>query len=130
MDEQALKVRYAGAMRLLAELLRAQELFIGDIVLVDQDRINPKALGYIYGFADCALQYGRMDIGSKFGLGLMMSLLVEFDDSNADRLWEYLKAPGDAKSLLEGVSLGFDDYATWAESGGTGAPPLRWAKCF
>jgi hypothetical protein len=130
MDDQALKERYAKAMPLLAELLRMQQVFIGDIVLVDQGRINARALGYIYGLADCALQIGRMDIGSKYGLALLMSLLVEFDDANADRLWEYLKAPGDAQALMDGVSLGLEDYSIWAKSGGNGAPPLRWVKCF
>ena len=132
MEDKPLKERYAKAGPILAELLRIQEVFIpsGKAVLVDQGRVNAKALGYIYGLADCALQIGKMDIGSKWGLGLLMSLIVEFDDANGDMLWEYLQKPLDEKALMEGVSLGFDDYAVWAKSGGNGGPPLQWRKCF
>lgn len=132
MEDQALKERYAKAALILADLLRIQEVFIpsGKAALVEQGRVNAKALGYIYGLADCALQIGKMDIGSNWGLGLLMSLIVEFDDANGDMLWQYLQKPADEDALMEGVSLGFDDYAVWAKSGGNGGPPLRWRECF
>lgn len=131
-DEAAVKERYAKAASILTELLRIQEVFISSekAVLVDHGHVNAKALGYIYGLADCALQIGKMDIGSNWGLGLLMSLIVEFDDANGDMLWQYLQRPSDEAALMEGVSLGFDDYAVWAKSGGNGGPPLQWRKCF
>jgi hypothetical protein len=124
------KERYARAMPILAELLHIQAVFVGQVVLVDQGRINAKALGYIYGLADCALQIGMMDVGSQYGLGVLMALIMEFDEPNADMLWQYLQTPGDAGALMDGVSLGFEDYLMWSKSGGKGAPPLRWVKCF
>lgn len=131
MPEDDLKEKYAKAFPLLLELLHIGAVFIGDrVVLVDEGRVNAKALGYIYGLADCALQFGRMDIASTYGLGLLMGLIMEFDEPNADMLFNYLKAPLDETSLMEGVSLGFDDYEVFARSGGKGAPPLRWVKCF
>jgi hypothetical protein len=58
-----------------------------------------------------------------------MALIMEFDEPNADRLFEYLKAPVDAAAMMEGVKLGGDDYNGWAAVHGA-TPPLRWANCF
>ncbi len=129
-DQDHLKERYSKAMPLLAELLHMQKVFTGEVVLVDATgKVNAKALGYIYGLTDCAFQVGGLDVGSEYGLGVLMALIMEFDEPNADMLWEYLKAPGDAARLVEGVSLGFDDYREWANAK-SAAPPLRWMKCF
>src|SRR5882762_5685834 len=101
------KERYQEAAKILTGLLHGQTIFIDSVQLVDaDDGINAKALGYIYGFADCALQIGRLDIGSHYGTGLLFLLISEFDETNADRLFEYLRSPSAKAKLMEGVMLG------------------------
>ncbi|HEY7844978.1 MAG TPA: hypothetical protein VID30_15030 [Bradyrhizobium sp.] len=125
-----MKERYRKAMPILAELLHMQCIFTGEVRLVrDTGQVNAKALGYIYGLTDAAFQIGGLDVGSHYGLGGLMALIMEFDEPNADMLWEYLKRRADEQALMEGVSLGFDDYCVFARGKGA-APPLRWMKCF
>jgi hypothetical protein len=124
-----LKERYRKAMPLIAELLHIQTTFIGEVRLIETGKVNARALGYIYGLTDAAMQIAKLDVGSEYGLGVLMSLIMEFDEPNADFLWEYLKAPGDPGELMEGVYLGSDDYSTWVSAKGA-APPLSWVKCF
>src|SRR6266481_2295922 len=111
MGEDALKERYRKAMPLLAELLHMQKVFTGEVRLVDETgNVNAKALGYIYGLTDAAFQIAKLDVGSTYGMGVLMALIMEFDEPNADRLWEYFKAPSDAAALMDGVELGGEDY--------------------
>jgi hypothetical protein len=127
--DKGLKERYRKAMPLLAELLHIQEEFIGEVRLVNDARVNAKALGYIYGFTDAAFQIAKLDVGSEYGMGVLMALIMEFDESNADMLFQYLQSPSDAEALIAGVGLGVDDYAEWADAK-TRRPALRWKLCF
>jgi hypothetical protein len=128
-DDDDLRERYRKTMPLLAELLHIQAGLISRLLLVDAEKVNAAALGYIYGLTDCAFQITNLDIGSEYGLGVLMALIMEFDEPNADSLFEYLKAPADAAAMMEGVKLGGEDYNGWVEAHGA-TPPLRWAKCF
>jgi hypothetical protein len=89
-DDQ--RERYRKAMPLLAELLHIQAGLISRLLMVDAGKVNAKALGYIYGPTDCSFQTANLDIGSEYGLGVLMALIMEFDEPNADTLFEYLKA--------------------------------------
>ena len=57
-------------------------------------------------------------------MGVLMALIMEFDEPNADMLWNYLKSPRDASRLMEGVLLGSSDYRQWATSA-KGAGPTK-----
>jgi hypothetical protein len=130
MTQDELRERYRKAMPIIAELLHTQIAFTGKVTMVDDaGKVNAKALGYIYGLTDCAFQIAKLDIGSEYGLGVLMALVMEFDEPNADGLFEYLKAPADAAALMEGVKLGGHDYNNWVVAQGA-TPPLHWAKCF
>jgi hypothetical protein len=130
MTDEALKERYRNAMPLLAELLHMQRVFTEEVKLVrDTGQVNAKALGYIYGLCDAAFQIGGLDIGSEYGLGVLMALIMEFDEPNADMLWEYLKHPSDEQALMDGVGVGSEDYRSFVKGKGS-APPIRWLKCF
>jgi hypothetical protein len=122
--------RYAEAGHILRGLLEAQTFFIDRFELVASDgTINAKAIGYIYGFADRALQIAKLDVGSTYGIWVLMFLLASFDDPNADRMFDYLKQPNEAASLMEGVHLGAADYNAWALSKGNKIA-LKWKDCF
>src|SRR4029078_6679073 len=50
------KERYQQAAEILATLLHGQTIFIDSVKLVAGNDVNAKALGYIYGLADCAIR--------------------------------------------------------------------------
>ena len=124
------KERYQEAAKTLATLLHGQTIFIDSVKLVGAgNAVNAKALGYIYGLADCALRLAKLDVGSEHAAGLLAFLISEFDEANADRLYEYLRSPSDRVKLMEGVMLGANDYDEWAKSRGM-MIPRRWHECF
>jgi len=64
-------------MPVIAELLHIQTAFTGPVKLVDDaGKVNAKALGYIYGLTDCAFQIAKLDIGSDYGLGVLMAFIM------------------------------------------------------
>ena len=124
------KERYHEAANTLVGLLHGQTIFIDTVKLVDaRNEVNAKALGYIYGLADCALRLAKLDVGSEHAAGLLVFLISEFDGPNADRLYEYLRSPSDRVKLMEGVMRGRNDYDAWDKSHGM-MIALRWCECF
>ena len=123
------KEPYQEAAKTLATLLHGQTIFIDSLKLVDADQVNAKAIGYIYGLADCALRLAKLDVGSNNAAGLLAFLISEFDEANVNRLYEYLRLPSDRAKLMEGIMLGRNDYDEWAKSKGM-MIALRWDKCF
>ena len=122
--------RYQKAADTLARLLHGQTIFIDSVKLVGAgNAVNARALGYIYGLADRALQLAKLDVGSEAGSNLVFFLISEFDEPNAGRLYEYLRSPSDRAKLMEGVMLGSNDYDEWAKSKGM-MITLRWRECF
>ena len=113
----------------LATLLHGQSIFIDSVELVAGNEVNAKALGYIYGLADCALRRAKLDVGSEDAADLLLFLISEFDKTNVDRLYEHLGSPSDGAKLMEGVMLGCNDYEAWDKSHGL-LIALRWSKCF
>jgi hypothetical protein len=59
----------------------------------------------------------------------LMALIMEFDESNADMLFQYLQSPSYPPALIAGVDLGVDDYAEWADTKRR-RPAIRWRLCF
>ena len=121
------KERYQQAAETLATLLHGQTIFIDSVKLVAGNEINAKALGYIYGLADCAIRLAKLDI--DHASDLLVFLIAEFDEANVDRLYEYLASPSDRIKLMEGVMLGRNDYDAWNKSHGM-MIALRWSQCF
>src|SRR5262245_7321455 len=124
------KERYQEAAKNLATLLHGQTIFIDNVKLIDAaNAVNAMALGYIYGLADCALRIAKLDVDSEYASDLLFFLISEVDESNADRLYEYLRSPSDRAKLTKGVMLGRSDYHEWIKSHGM-MIALRWHKCF
>jgi len=124
------KERYQEAAKTLATLLQGQTIFIDTVKLVGAgNEVNAMALGYIYGLADCALRLAKLDVSSELGAGLLDFLISEFDEANADRLYEYLRSPSDRIKLMAGVMLGRNDYEAWHKSHHM-MIALRWSQCF
>jgi len=124
------KERYQEAAEILGTLLHGQAIFIDSVKLVVAgNEVNAKALGYIYGVADCALRLAKLDVGSEHAADLLVFLISEFDEANADRLYEYIRSPSDRIKLMEGVMLGRNDYDAWDKSHRM-MIALRWSQCF
>ena len=124
------KERYQEAAKTLATLLHGQTIFIDSVKLVGAgNAVNAKALGYIYGLADCALRLAKLDVGSEHAAGLLAFLISEFDEANVARLYEYVRSPSDRVKLMEGVMRGRNDYDAWDKSHGM-MIALRWDECF
>jgi len=121
------KERYQQAAETLATLLHGQTIFIDSVKLVAGNEVNAKALGYIYGLADCAIRLAQLDVSDASDL--LVFLIAEFDEANLDRLYEYLASPSDRIKLMEGVMLGRNDYEAWDKSHGM-MIALRWSQCF
>jgi len=122
------KERYQEAADALATLLHGQTIFIDAVKLVEAgNEVNAKALGYIYGLADCAIRLAKLDI--DHAADLLVFLIAEFDEANVDRLYEYLASPSDRGKLMEGVTLGRNDYEVWEKSHRM-MIALRWSQCF
>jgi len=124
------KARYQKVADTLATLLHGQRIFIDSVKLVDADKkVNAKALGYIYGLAECALRLAKLDIGSEHAADLFIFLIAKFDEANVDRLYAYLRSPSDSFKQMEGVILGYSDYEAWDKSYGM-MIARRWSECF
>jgi hypothetical protein len=124
------KDRYQEVADKLARLLHGQTIFIDTVKLVDAgNAVNATALGYIYGLADCALRLAKLDVDSEYASDLLFFLISEFDEPNADRLYDYLRSPSDRPKLVKGIMLGRNDYNEWAKSHGV-MITLQWHKCF
>jgi len=122
------KERYEEAGKTLATLLHGQRIFIDSVRLVGAgNQVNAKALGYIYGLADCAIRLAKLDAG--YAADLLVFLISEFDEANVDRLYEYLASPSERTKLIEGVVLGRNDYEAWDKSHHM-MIALRWSQCF
>jgi hypothetical protein len=122
------KERYEEAAKTLATLLHGQRIFIDSVRLVDAgNEVNAKALGYIYGLADCAIRLAKLDVG--YAADLLVFLISEFDEANLDRLYDYLASPSERTKLMEGVTLGRNDYEAWDKSHHM-MIALRWSQCF
>lgn len=128
----AVKERYRGTVLSVVKFLHTQRVQAGDVRLVlKTGEANIKALGYIYGFTDAAFQIAGMDIGSEYGVSALVAVISELDRPNADILWHRLKCPGDARALMDGVRIGFDDYCKLSHIEKTTCQCiLRWEECF
>ena len=70
------KERYQEAANTLARLLHGQTIFIDTVKLIDAgNAVNAMALGYIYGFVDCALQIAKLDVASEYRSDLLFFLI-------------------------------------------------------
>ena len=76
----------------IATMLEAQLVPVGNASVEDESgRINPKALGYIYGFVDAALHAVGQDIGdSLIGIPITFQILRKLFPGREERYANYL----------------------------------------
>src|SRR5258708_3420620 len=68
--------KYGSLEKILTDLLHIQRSFIVDFVILRADgSVNEGALGYVYGFIDCAAQIAKLEIDCDEGLKLITNIL-------------------------------------------------------
>lgn len=123
--------RYLAVVRMTSTLLGLQKLLIPNFSLfgVSHDP-NVGAMGYIYGFIDCALQASRLEINCAAGRLVLMETYGALQDGIA------AVAVGSIGPLMRssdlfnlGVRVGGDDYVAWLKSDGK-ITPFRLSEFF
>ena len=84
------KRRSTKLCRDLVNFFHGQKTFISDFWLEDKDgHPNGAALGYMFGFVDCALRAAALDIRDTHGRAMMLALLNEFAPGRAGRYYDF-----------------------------------------
>ena len=124
------KHRSTKLCRDLVEFFHAQKTLISDFWLEDKDgHPNGAALGYMFGFVDCALRAAALDIRDTHGRAMMLALLNEFAPGRAGRYYDFLVRAKGHTSVIIGIALGGNEHRDWINSKGEFAA-VRWATCF
>jgi hypothetical protein len=75
--------------------------------------INQKALGYIYGFVDAALQNRGLSIDHEYGYATLVGILNKYWPGKGGdyllHLAEHMKEP----EIIGGIAYGGQDYVDW-----------------
>jgi hypothetical protein len=118
------EIRYLEMQKNLIVLLKIQSAFIPNFSFSKNGKINKSALGYVYGFIDCAAQIADMEINNEPGRNLLFGVVTGISDRSEEialkaiqgkELWE-------DQTFLRGVALGGKEYNAWASSSGKITP--------
>jgi hypothetical protein len=117
------KVTLAGA---LAEMLAMQMVFAKvsrpEVTKVEviKGEINKKALGYIYGFVDCALQSRRQDTTDPaVGIPVTYYVLSEIFPGHEQRYLDYLAEHLSDQIVVAGMMYGGRQYSQFVAKPGS-----------
>ena len=115
----------------LLPLFHAQRLLIVDFSLDDRSgRPNAKALGYLFGFTDSALQTAGLDIRNAEGHATFLNILHGLAPGKAGEYITFLQQSMTTDtSIMNGMMLGGGEYRNWYNSKGA-TMPLGWRRCF
>lgn len=120
--------RYA---RDVAMLLKLESTSAGSKPLVENGTCgNLRAIGYIYGAADAALQVvGKHMSDMSIGVPFTKDVFQEFSPACAERCMELLVDKiGHDSHLLEGMMKGGQEFLDFAKSGGQDRMPVGLAR--
>jgi hypothetical protein len=115
----------------LSSLLYIQQVASGGHDIEDtHGTLNRKALGYIYGFVDCALTSSTLNSEDAFvSAPIMMGVLGKLFPGRETRLCDFLAANvGKDKMLMEGVMTGGQQYLDHLVKGNAASPPFGLAR--
>jgi len=84
----------------------------------DAGAINVKALGYVYGFADAAMQIAGLQIEDERALMLLSHLYELFAEGKGDDYLRHAIGSLGWNAMKTGVMLGGEDYNQWVKSDG------------
>jgi hypothetical protein len=110
----------------ISMMLRAQKTCAGSHATLEDSggNINQRAIGYIYGYIDAALQAIGQDMGNKaVGVPIIHLILVELFPDKADSYMMFLlnHVSWDA-AVREGVMTGGNQYVEFSKPNSRGHP--------
>lgn len=80
--------------------------------------INGPALGYVYGFADAALQAAKLQLDNELGRDLITQLFELFTPGRGVSHFEYIVNHTRFPDVAMAMQDGGDTYVRWASSKG------------
>jgi TPR repeat protein len=124
--------KYDTLEKILADLLHIQRSFIVDFELMRTDgSVKEGALGYIYGFIDCATQIAKLEIDCDEGIKLITNILESLQSGCGQilalRSIDLLKKSN--KDFVNATRVGGNEYNDWVRLKG-GFTPLALGRYF
>ena len=83
---------------------------------------NDPAIGYVYGFADAALQVANLELSNENGRALLTHIYESLSEGRGERLFEYVIWHTDLPDVFAAIKHGGDDYLAWVNSKGEITP--------
>jgi hypothetical protein len=119
----------------LADMLALQMMFsvTGPVevtkIETKKGRVNRKALGYIYGFIDCALQSRGEDIADvSVGVPIVFHVLQTLFPGHERAYVEFLLSHMDDEVMMLGMMTGGQQYADFIVKPGAKGAPMGFAR--
>lgn len=130
-----MKESYSTALHTVTMLLLTEkhrvETSHGKFRLEDETGlVNEKALGYIFGFVDSALQLLQLELKNKKGFYVVAMAIEVMVPGSSKKYFKYLCMNMDtSEHIQEGVTLGFNEFKEFMENKGTFVP-MGFINCF
>lgn len=102
----------------LTQLLGAQKLLIPDFALEVNGAVNKTAIGYIYGFIDCAAQLAELEINCADGQKMIDNILHYMNDRRSDHIMNLIAELWDDDEFVKGMNIGGTEYNEWVKGNG------------
>lgn len=115
----------------VATLLKIQSTAAGSTPIVQRNgNANLKAVGYIYGVADAALQIIGQDMSDEsIGVPFACEVYEGFSPAHVETCMQLiLQKAGKDAAMTEGMMAGGKEFLAFANSGGNGRMPLTLSK--
>jgi hypothetical protein len=87
---------------------------------ISEGQINRKAIGYIYGFVDCALQHRGMDITDiSVGIPILFHVMRKLFPGHEQAYISFLMHDMDDETTVLGMMTGGQEYSEFLRENGT-----------
>ncbi len=115
--------RYRDTMHAVIKVFSISDAIAGGKNLEDESgNINRKALGYIYGFTDAALQRRGLSIDNEDGYTIILGVLNSLYEGRASKYFTFLAEHLKDPETTGGIFYGGQQYNEWLNSDGKKIP--------
>lgn len=122
--EQQVHKKYVAVLGVVLKLLSAQTVFIAERMKFEDatGTLNGQALGYVYGFADAALQITGLEIDHEYGHSVLVNAYEFFAEGSGTRYFAYIVQRTEDPEVQAAILKGGEEYYLWVNSEGKIAP--------
>jgi hypothetical protein len=126
--------RYVAVFGVIAGLLKGEAALIsslGKLHFEDENGINGPALGYLYGFADAAMQIAKLELNNEDGRALLKSVYDLYAEGRGEFYLAFIAqglgrdgvlSAAARDEILSAMKDGGETYARWDTSHGKNVP--------